>query len=89
MRIDNDNERKFYEIETFNTNGTLPKLKREYDARLHLRLSLSRDKDEIKKLSLEGQIIKNPKDSILDPYVLEFLGIPLVGVLFSYWCKLV
>lgn len=76
MRIDNDDERKFYEIETLNSNWTLPELKRQYDTGLYLRLSLSRDKDEIKKLSQEGQIIKNPKDLILDPYVLEFLGLP-------------
>lgn len=71
MRIENDDERKFYEIETLNSNWTLPELKRQYDTGLYLRLSLSRDKDEIKKLSQEGQIIKNPKDLILDPYVLE------------------
>ena len=76
MRIENDDERKFYEIETLNSNWTLPELKRQYDTGLYLRLSLSRDKDEIKKLSQEGQIIKNPKDLILDPYVLEFLGLP-------------
>ena len=76
MRIENDDERKFYEIETLNSNWTLPELKRQYDTGLYLRLSLSRDKKKKKKLSQEGQIIKNPKDLILDPYVLEFLGLP-------------
>jgi predicted nuclease of restriction endonuclease-like (RecB) superfamily len=39
-------------------------------------LTLSRDKEKIKELSILGQFIQNAKDSIKDPYILEFLGLP-------------
>lgn len=76
MRIDNKEERNFYEIESAKNNWSLRELKRQYDSALYTRLSLSRDKDEVKKLSEKGQIIEKPKDIIKDPYILEFLGLP-------------
>lgn len=75
MRISNINERKFYEIESFKNNWCLRELQRQYDSALYARLSLSKNKDEIQKLSEKGQIIEKPKDLIKDPYVLEFLGL--------------
>lgn len=39
---------------------------------------MSRDKSEVKKLSEKGQIIKTAQDTLKDPYVLEFLGLPEV-----------
>lgn len=75
MRISNINERKFYEIESFKNNWSLRELQRQYDSALYARLSLSKNKDEIQKLSEKGQIIEKPKDLIKDPYVLEFLGL--------------
>jgi len=76
MRIDDENERSFYEVETEKNNWSLRELKRQYDSALFTRLSLSRDKEGILKLSQEGQIIEKPKDIIKDPYILEFLGLP-------------
>lgn len=76
MRIDNVNERNFYEIESHKNNWSLRELKRQYDSALYTRLSLSREKEEVKKLSEVGQIIEKPKDIIKDPYILEFLGLP-------------
>lgn len=75
-RIDNEDERKFYEIEAFENNWSLRELKRQFDSALFERLVLSRDKKEVKKLSEKGQIIKNPEDTLKDPYILEFLGLP-------------
>lgn len=75
MRISDINERKFYEIESFKNNWSLRELQRQYDSALYARLSLSKNKDEIRKLSEKGQIIEKPKDLIKDPYVLEFLGL--------------
>ena len=75
-RIDDEKERSFYEIETEKYNWSVRELKRQYDSALYTRLSLSRDKEGILKLSKEGQIIEKPKDIIKDPYILEFLGLP-------------
>ena len=48
-------------------------LKRQFDSALYLRLALSTDKADIKKLAHEGQIIQKPQDAVKDPYILEFL----------------
>ncbi len=76
MRIDDEKERRFYEIESEKHNWSVRELKRQYDSALYSRLSLSRDKEGVLKLSEKGQIIEKPKDIIKDPYILEFLGLP-------------
>ncbi len=76
MRIDNENERRFYEIETIKNNWSLRELQRQTDSALYSRLALSRDKKKIKELTEKGLIIEKPKDAIKDPYVLEFIGLP-------------
>ncbi len=76
MRIDDEKERRFYEIESEKYNWSVRELKRQYDSALYTRLALSRDKEGILKLSEQGQIIEKPKDIIKDPYILEFLGLP-------------
>lgn len=76
LSIDDTRERKFYEIESIKNNWSVRELKRQYNSALYTRLSLSRDKEGILKLSEEGQIIEKPKDIIKDPYILEFLGLP-------------
>ena len=76
MRIDNPEERKFYEIESSQNNWSLRELKRQFDSALYERLSVSKDKEKVKSLAVQGQIIENPCDIVKDPYVLEFLGLP-------------
>ena len=76
MRIDDENERKFYEIEAAKNNWSVRELDRQYDSALYTRLTLSRNKAEIKKLSEKGLVLEKPKDAIKDPYVLEFIGLP-------------
>lgn len=76
IRIDNPDERKFYEIEAINNNWSLRELQRQFDTALFERLLLSRDKKGIKQLSKKGQIIEKPEDTVKDPYILEFLGLP-------------
>jgi predicted nuclease of restriction endonuclease-like (RecB) superfamily len=73
MRIKDLNERSFYEIEATKNNWSLKELQRQYDTALYTRLALSRDASKIKELSEKGQIIEQPKDSIKDPYIFEFL----------------
>src|SRR5699024_4909205 len=76
MRIENPNERKFYEIEADKNNWSVRELKRQYDSALFTRLVLSRNKEKVKELSEKGLILEKPKDAVKDPYVLEFRGLP-------------
>ncbi len=76
MRIENPNERSFYEIECASNNWSLKELQRQFDTALYERLALSRDKAGIKQLAEKGQIIERPTDMLKDPYILEFLDMP-------------
>ena len=82
MRIDNVDERHFYEIESVKNNWSLSEFKRQFDSSLYERLALSSDKDKVKQLSAKGQIVESTKDIIKDPYILEFLGLPELPVFF-------
>jgi predicted nuclease of restriction endonuclease-like (RecB) superfamily len=73
LRIENKEERAFYEIEAAQNNWSLRELKRQFDSALYLRLALSTDKAGIQKLGQEGQIVETPQDAVKDPYILEFL----------------
>lgn len=75
IKIDDAEERNFYEIETANNNWSVRELDRQYNSSLYERLVLSRDKKEIKQLSEKGQILSKPVDAIKEPYVLDFLGL--------------
>ena len=76
IRIDNVAERRFYEIEAVENSWSLSELQRQFNSALYERLALSRDKTGVKKLSEKGHIIEKPQDTLRDPYVLEFLGLP-------------
>lgn len=76
MRIDDENERRFYQIESFKNNWSVRELQRQYDSALYTRLALSRNKEKVKELSVKGWLLEKPKDAIKDPYILEFIGLP-------------
>ena len=48
----------------------LRELKRQFNAGLYERLALSRDKEGLRKLAAEGQIVTRPEDVLKEPYVL-------------------
>lgn len=75
MRIDDVDERHFYEIECVKNNWSLREFQRQFDSALYQRLMLSTEKDAVKQLSEKGQIIEKSSDLVKDPYVLEFLGL--------------
>ena len=75
MRIENPDELSFYEIECAREQWSVRQLKRQHASSLYERLALSRDKDEVMRLSREGQTIEKPQDIIKDPVTLEFLGL--------------
>lgn len=76
MRIECVEERKFYEVEALQNGWSLRELQRQFDSALFERLVISKNKDEILHLAENGQIFNKPHDSIKDPYILEFLGLP-------------
>lgn len=75
MRIESEEERHFYEIECQKQNWSVRQLQRQYSSSLFERLALSRNKDEVMRLSHEGQTINRPDDIIKNPLTLEFLGL--------------
>lgn len=76
IRIDDKAERSFYEIEAKENNWSLRELKRQCDSALYQRLMLSRDKKGILALAEKGQVVEKPQDTLKDPYILEFIGLP-------------
>ncbi|MDR3013475.1 MAG: PDDEXK nuclease domain-containing protein [Chitinispirillales bacterium] len=76
MRIENPDERQFYEIEIANNGWSFREFQRQYDTSLYERLALSRNKKKIRELAMKGQIVSTPQDLFKDPYVLEFTGLP-------------
>ena len=75
MGIKNPDERSFYEIEAAEQGWSLRELKRQYNSGLYERLALSRDKEGVRKLAREGQLVRRPEDLLKEPYILEFLGL--------------
>lgn len=58
MRIDNVDERHFYEIESVKNDWSLSELKRQYDSSLYERLALSTNKNKVYRMALEGQMVE-------------------------------
>jgi predicted nuclease of restriction endonuclease-like (RecB) superfamily len=75
LKIDDDLERSFYEKQCILEKWSNRELKRQKNSALFYRLTLSKNKQEIKILSRKGQIIQRADDLVKDPYVLEFLGL--------------
>jgi len=75
-KVKNKNERLFYEIEAEKEGWSVPVLERQIHSFLFARLLKSRDKDGVLKLATEGQAVENPADTIKDPYILDFIGLP-------------
>ena len=75
MKIESEQERTFYEIECKDQDWSVRHLQRQYNSSLYERLALSRNKDEVLKLSQQGQIIEKAQDIIKNPFTLEFLGL--------------
>jgi predicted nuclease of restriction endonuclease-like (RecB) superfamily len=75
LTIDSPDERRFYEIETAANNWSVRELERQIASSLYERLALSRDKEEIRRLATEGQVVEKAADLIKNPLVLEFLDL--------------
>lgn len=75
MRMNNENERQFYEVESFVNQWTLKELERQFNSGLFERLALSKNKEGILELAKKGQIIAKAQDVLKEPLILEFLGL--------------
>ena len=75
MRVENEAERRFYEIETVSQQWSVRQLQRQVGSSLYERLALSRDKAKVVALANKGQTMENPRDLFKTPYVLEFTGL--------------
>jgi len=76
MNVEHQNERLFYEIEVENEGWDVEHLKRQIHTFLFARLLKSRDKTGVMELASQGQKIGTPSDTIKNPYILDFLGLP-------------
>jgi len=81
MNVENVNERLFYEIEAEHEGWDVNHLKRQVHTFLFARLLKSQDKEGVMALTREGHTVKNPADTIKNPYILDFLGLPDSDVL--------
>jgi len=75
LTVKDPDERSFYEIEATSEGWSLSELKRQKASCLYERLALSRDKEGVRKLAKDGQVIVKPEDLLKEPLVLEFLGL--------------
>ena len=71
--VKDSNARSFYEIEAFKQQWSKRQLQRQIGSGLYERLALSRDKDEVMRLAMEGLVVEKPSDILKDPVVLEFI----------------
>ena len=75
LRIEEESKRKFYMNECINSRWSVRELQRQRDSLLYERLLLSRNKEKVLELSEKGQVLRESKDLVKDPFVLEFLDI--------------
>lgn len=75
IKIEEEPKRSFYLKECINSMWSVRELQRQKDSLLYERLILSADKEKVLELSQEGQVLRESKDLVKDPFVLEFLDI--------------
>jgi predicted nuclease of restriction endonuclease-like (RecB) superfamily len=75
LTLDDPDERRFYEIEATSCQWTVRELQRQIASSLYQRLALSRDKEEVRRLATEGQVVEKAADPVKNPLILEFLGL--------------
>lgn len=66
LTISDNKARSFYEKQAEKENWSFREMKRQIDSSLFERLSLSKDKKAVLKLSEEGQLIESPSDLYLN-----------------------
>ena len=75
ISIEDDLKRVFYEIECLRGNWSIRELKRQIASLYFERSGLSRDKEKLAEIVLNGAERTDPALAIRDPYIFEFLGL--------------
>lgn len=75
LPIDDPLKRAFYEIECIRGNWGVRELRRQIASLYFERSGLSRDKAKLAKLANDGAELEEPRLTIRDPYIFEFVGL--------------
>jgi len=75
IAIDDPLKRAFYEIECIRGNWSVRALKRQIATLYFERSGLSKDKEKLAAMVKKGVDTAEPKLTIRDPYIFEFLGL--------------
>ena len=76
LKIENENERSFYQNQTIAANWSVRELKRQKSSALFLRIAANKNSEQIQALAIKTSLISEPIDLTRDSYVFEFLKIP-------------
>ncbi len=77
LRVDNDLAQQFYLKQCALESWSTRELDRQINSMLFERLALSTDKDGVLALARRGHTPYRPEDLLKDPFVFEFLGLPV------------
>ena len=77
LKCDDPLEMQFYFNQAIKEGWKVRELKRQIKSALFQRLALSTDKAGVLALANKGHQVLTPQDIIHDPYVLEFIGLPI------------
>ena len=75
IKLSDDTERRFYEIECIRGNWSVRELRRQIDSLYFQRSGLSKNKAKLSALTHDQAEPLQPGQIIRDPYVFEFLGL--------------
>lgn len=75
IRIDREEERKFYEEESIKSSWGYRELNRQINTKLYDRYLISPDKSKIMQLSKTNEIETTPEELLKTPYIFEFAGL--------------
>lgn len=75
IKLDEPIKRAFYEIECIRGNWSVRELKRQIGSLYYERSGLSKNKQKLAELVRSGAEISEPKLTVRDPYIFEFLGL--------------
>ena len=75
ITIEDETKRTFYEVECIRGNWSVRELKRQVGSLYYERSGLSRNKKKLAESAQSAVEVAEPKLTIRDPYIFEFLGL--------------
>lgn len=77
MKEEDELAASFYMRQCDHENWSVRELKRQMKSMLFHRIALSKEKNKVLEIAQKGAEVQNTEDIIKDPYVFEFLDIPI------------